>query len=284
MTKLLNATELENCAKEIVAFSIKRRYKGRKPKLTILVASDDKASEVYVNNKVKLGKEFGIDVIVEKFGRLVSNQTVLTYIDILNNDSTVDGIMVQLPLFDHLSPELLINRIHPTKDVDGLTKYNKSMLRSNNALFIPCTPEGVISLLQMDNVNVEDKNVVIVGRGETSGAPMSILFKNHNANVTVCHSGTTRDELERYIRHADIVVSCVGKRDLIEAEWFKEGSIAIGVGFSYDGIGRQHLDFDVDKVVKIGKAAIVTQRTNCTGKATIIALLCNVISAYLMQP
>lgn len=281
MTKIINAKALEDWAEGVVNVSIKNNYKGRQPKLVIIVASDDKASEIYVKNKVKLGSKFNIDVEVVKFESYVTNSKIKEYICELNNDKSVDGVILQLPVYDHLDPEYLINQLCPYKDVDGLTWYSKAMLEGNKAKFLPCTPSGVVSLLELEGVEIAGKNVVIVGKGETAGAPMATTFRNEEATVTICHAKTPREELEFFVRHADIVVSCVGKRNVIDAEWFKEGSIAIGVGFTYDENGKQQLDFDVDKVVELGKAAMVSQRTNCTGKATVVSLLCNTVLAYI---
>lgn len=281
MTRVINANSFESWAEGIVKYSIMRKYKGRQPKLVIIVASDDKASERYVANKVKMGEKFNIEVYVEKFDKNATNVTINNYIHEMNLDDNVDGLMLQLPVYDHLDPEFLLNQIDYVKDVDGLTLYSKAMLEINKARFVPCTPEGVVSLLQLEGVELKGKNVVVVGRGETSGAPMATVFRNNDATVTVCHTKTTKQDLEFYIRHADIVVSCVGKRNLLEAEWFKEGSIVIGVGFSYDENGKQQLDFDVDKIVELGKVDMVSQRTNCTGKATVVSLMCNVVSAYM---
>ena len=283
MTKLLNANSLESWAEGIVKHSVICNYKGRKPKLVILVASEDKASEVYVRNKVKMGEKFDIDVHIEKFGLFVTNEDIEEHIKELNNDKNVDGVILQLPVYEHLDAEHLINQLCPYKDVDGLTWYSKAMLEGNKAKFNPCTPMGVISLLQLEGVEIAGKNVVIVGKGETAGAPMATTFRNHDATVTICHIKTSREDLEFYIRHADIVISCVGKRRVIEAEWFKEGSIAIGVGLSYDENGKQRLDFEVEEVVELGKAAMVSQRTNCTGKATVVSLMCNTVMAYLSR-
>lgn len=281
MTKIINANSLEIYTNNAIDQMVINNYKGRKPKLCILVASDDKASERYVNNKVKMGEEFRIDVEVIKFGLFVNNIEIADQIDELNNDDSVDGIILQLPVFEHLDEDYLIHQISPYKDVDGLTNYSKLLLDKGTLHKIPCTPLGVVDLLTMEGVLIPGKNVVVVGKGATSGAPMATLFRNYGATVTVCHSKTPKNDLEFYVRHADIVISCVGKRDLLNAEWFKEDSIVIGVGLSYDENGKQHLDFDVEKVVEFGKAKLVSQRTNCTGKATVISLMYNTALAYL---
>ena len=280
MTQLLNANTLNDCITELVTHAIQYSDKERKPKAVIIVASDDKASKIYVNNKVKTGEKLGIDIEVVKFNESVTESEIIEFIHKINNDDTVDGAMLQLPVYKHLNGQYLINQLCPYKDIDGLTWYNRAMLESNKAELVPCTPLGVISLLQVEGIKIVGKNVVIVGKGDTAGAPMATMFRNHDATVTICHKETPREELEFFIRHADIVVSCVGKQNLLEPEWFKEGSIVIGVGLSYDENGKQQLDFDVDKIVEIGKAAYVSQRTNCTGKATVLGLMCNIMFSY----
>ena len=280
MTQLLNANTLNDCITELVTHAIQYSDKERKPKAVIIVASDDKASKIYVNNKVKTGEKLGIDIEVVRFNESVTESEIIEFIHKINNDDTVDGAMLQLPVYKHLNGQYLINQLCPYKDIDGLTWYNRAMLDSNKAKLVPCTPLGVINLLQVEGIKIVGKNVVIVGKGDTAGAPMATTFRNYDATVTICHKETPKEELEFFIRHADIVVSCVGKQNLLEPEWFKEGSIVIGVGLSYDENGKQQLDFDVDKVVELGKASLVSQRTNCTGKATVLALMCNIIIAY----
>ena len=280
MTQLLNANTLNDCITELVTHAIQYSDKERKPKAVIIVASDDKASKIYVNNKVRTGEKLGIDIEVVKFNESATELEIIEFIHKINNDDTVDGAMLQLPVYKHLNGQHLINQLCPYKDIDGLTWYNRAMLEFNKAELVPCTPLGVISLLQAEGIKIVGKNVVIVGKGDTAGAPMATMFRNHDATVTICHKETPREELGFFIRHADIVVSCVGKQNLLEPEWFKEGSIVIGVGLSYDENGKQQLDFDVDKIVELGKAAYVSQRTNCTGKATVLGLMCNIIFSY----
>ncbi len=279
MTRVVNANNLTMAVKDYIK-DIKWHHPQRNPKLVILMASDNKASERYISNKVKTGEELGVDVEIIRFGIDSKTDDIDFVIENLNIDKDVDGIILQLPTYEHINSKYLIDQIVPYKDVDGLTTKNKGLLENDDSWFRPCTPKGVIDLLRFEGVNFKGKNVVIVGRGETAGAPMSVMFRNLDANVITCHSKTSREDLEFYIKHADIVISCVGKSNLIPAEWFKEDSIAIGVGFSYDENGKQRLDFDVDKIAKLGKASMVSQRTNCTGKATVLELILNTALAY----
>lgn len=283
MTKIINADKLEKYVGDKIKLTVGNHNKGRNPKVVIIQASDDKASDIYIKNKVKMGEKYGIDVEVKTFNRTISEKFIEMLIDQLNNDPNVDGMILQLPVFEHLNPTHLINQICPYKDVDGLTWYSKASLESNRLQMLPCTPLGVVNLLLLEGVHIAGKNVVVVGKGETAGAPMATVFRNMDATVTVCHIKTSRKDLEFYIRHADIVISCVGKQNVIEAEWFKEGSIAIGVGFTYDENGKQQLDFDIEKVVELGKAKLVSKRTNCTGKATVISLMYNTMLAYVRE-
>jgi methylenetetrahydrofolate dehydrogenase (NADP+)/methenyltetrahydrofolate cyclohydrolase len=281
MTKVMNANTLESYTNNQINLMVANNYKGRMPKVVILMASDDKPSERYVSNKIKMAEKFNIEAELVKFNENVTNKDLEEIINELNNDESVDGVILQLPVYKHLDAKHLINQICPYKDVDGLTWYSKALLESNELKLMPCTPLGVKNLLLLEGVVIAGKNVVVVGKGETSGAPMATTFRNMKATVTVCHSKTSRKDLEFYVRHADIVISCVGKQNLLDAEWFKEGSIVVGVGFTYDENGKQQLDFNFDKVVELGKAKLVSQRTNCTGKATVISLLYNTVLAYL---
>ena len=281
MVKILNANKYEEV---MIGMSedIQRNFNsGRKPKIVILMASDNKASERYVVNKMKMGEKLNIDVELITHDETVTNKELEELIIKLNNDNTVDGMILQLPVYEHLDSKYLIDKINPTKDVDGLTSHAKAELETNELELIPCTPLGVVQMLRYESVEIKGKNVVVVGKGETAGAPMATTFRNLDATVTICHKETSREDLEFYVRHADIVISCVGIRNLLEPDWFKEGSIAIGVGFTYDENGKQHLDFDVDKVVELGKVYMVSQRTNCTGKATVLSLMYNTLLAYL---
>lgn len=281
MTKIMNANTLENYTSNQINLMVANNYKGRLPKVVILMASNDKPSERYVANKIKMAEKFNMEAELIKFDENVTNKDLEEVINELNNDESVDGVILQLPVYEHLNARRLINQICPYKDVDGLTWYSKALLENNELKLMPCTPLGVKNLLLLEGVIIAGKNVVVVGRGETSGAPMATTFRNLDATVTFCHSKTSRKDLEFYVRHADIVISCVGKQNVLDAEWFKEGAIVVGVGFTYDENGKQQLDFDFDKVVELGKAKLVSQRTNCTGKATVISLLYNTVLAYL---
>lgn len=286
MTELINANKLSEIVKESISGRISDAKKlkniSRNPKLVIISASDDASSKRYVNNKIKTGQEYGIDVENIIFDKDKQNADIMNKIETLNKDKNVDAIILQLPIYDHLNETLLLNSIDYDKDVDGLTMASIGSLETIPN-YIPCTPLGVMVLLEANGIDTEELtglNTVVVGRGQTSGAPMSTVFRNLDCNVITLHSKTTKEDLEFHIKHADIVISCVGKRHLITADWFKKDCIVIGVGFTYDEQGKQHLDFEVDKVLELGKAKMVTNRVNATGKATVIGLLLNTVLAF----
>lgn len=259
----------------------------RDPKLVIITATNDKASLRYVENKKKLAKDFGIEVDHISFDEEVTLEDIEEKINSLNNDPNVDGVILQLPIYDKFTSEeehRLLNDINFIKDVDGLTSISKGLLEENKPIYVPCTALGIALLLcEYDLESLEGKNAVVIGRGKTSGAPIGVMLRHFDANVTMLHSKTSKKDLEFYVKNADIIISCVGKRHLIDSTWFKEDSIAIGVGFEYDENGKQHLDFEVDEAIALNKAKAVSNRVNCTGKATVIALMLNTIQSYCFR-
>lgn len=287
MTKAINADMLAQNIKQeitnIITLTKQIATIERNPKLAIITATDNKASHKYVANEITTAKEYGINAIKIEFDSSVTTEELEAEIERLNNDSTVDGIILQLPIYDHLDSDYLLNIIDFDKDVNGLTLMSKAFLENDELNYLPCTAAGIILLLEsvgIRNSDLTGKNVVIIGRSKTSGAPISVAFRHLDTNVTTLHSKTKPEDLEFFVRNADIVISCVGKRYLLKADWFKEDSIVMGVSFQYDESGKQHLDFEVDKVIELGKAAFVTQRTNCTGKATVISLMYNTALSY----
>lgn len=291
MTKVINAEGLEeillDTVSELVSETKDTTDIERDPHVVIITATDDKSSHRYVANKEKTAEAFCMKATKIEYDSMVTNADIAKRIQELNKDKSVDGIILQLPLYKHLNASYLLNQIDIDKDIDGLSIFSKGLLEDNEATFTPCTPFGVMLLLEANDIDTEHdiagKNVVIIGRGETSGAPMSVVFRHLNANVTILHSKTSKKDLEMYVKNADIVISCVGKRNLLKATWFKEDSIVIGVGFMYDENGKQHLDFELDEVVAIGKAKYVTARTKATGKSTVLALIQNTALAYVLN-
>lgn len=248
------------------------------PSLVIINASFDEASRIYLNNKEKLCKELGININIIKYNKTITEQEIINKIIELNDDKNINGIMIQLPLYDHLNKDNIINTIKPTKDVDGLTTINKGLLINNTPMLIPCTALGIMKLLEFCNVDLEGKNVVILGRTELVGLPLFSLLTRSNATVTVCHSKTK--DITRYTKEADILISAIGKPKYITKDMIKEDSILIDVGVSKKD-NKIYGDIDFDDVYD--KCKLVTKVPNGIGIVTTIILMYNVILAYKIQ-
>lgn len=184
---------------------------------------NNQASNIYVRNKCKLCEELGIDYEYMKLDENVSEEELLNLIDMLNRTKCVTGIMVQLPLPKHISEEKVINAIDPNKDIDGFTNVNKGKLMIGDKTgIIPCTPKGIITTLEHENIDVEGKNVVIVGRSNIVGKPLAQLLINKGATVTVCNSKTDRDVLVEHIINSDIFISAIGQANYFDLNFFSE--------------------------------------------------------------
>ena len=191
---------------------------------------DNQASNLYVNNKCKLCKELGIDYEHMKLDENVSEEELLNIIDMLNKTKCVTGIMVQLPLPKHISEEKVINAIDPNKDIDGFTNVNKGKLMIGDETgIIPCTPKGIITVLEHENIDVEGKNVVIVGRSNIVGKPLAQLLINKGATVTVCNSKTDRDKLKELILDSDIFISAIGQANHFNLNFFEDLTLSNNV-------------------------------------------------------
>lgn len=194
-----------------------------KIKGVFIQVGDNQASNLYVNNKCKLCEELGIDYEHIKLDESVSEEELLNIIDMLNKTKCVTGIMVQLPLPKHISEEKVINAIDPSKDIDGFTNVNKGKLMIGDETgIIPCTPKGIITTLEHENIEVEGKNVVIVGRSNIVGKPLAQLLINKGATVTVCNSKTDRDKLKELILDSDIFISVIGQANYFDLNFFAD--------------------------------------------------------------
>jgi methylenetetrahydrofolate dehydrogenase (NADP+)/methenyltetrahydrofolate cyclohydrolase len=240
---------------------------------TVLVGSDP-ASEVYVANKRRQCEEVGMRSIDHDLPETTPAGDVLELVDRLNTDPEVDGILVQLPLPDHIDQDEVIARIDPTKDVDGLTATSAGLLAQGRPGLVPCTPQGVIELLRHAGTELEGAEAVIVGRSILVGRPMASLLVGENATVTICHS-RTRD-LSAVCRRADVLVAAVGSARLIGAEMVKPGATVIDVGMNRTGEGLAG-DVDFDAVREV--AAAITPVPGGVGPMTIAMLLSNALRA-----
>lgn len=249
----------------------------RTPRIDILLVGDDYASQMYVNMKEKKALDLGISVNVHNFEKDINENDLVKLISQLNNDKSVDGIMVQLPMPEHINESKVLESILPSKDVDGLTSTNLGKLFKNDSSAIaPATAKGVIKLLDKYDIQIEGKNAVVVGRGDISGLPIAAMLQNRNATITICHSHT--QNLKDICKDADILVSSIGRAEYINSEYVKNGSVVIDVGTNRNSEGKLVGDIDFNSVKDI--AGYITPVPGGVGPMTIACLFDNLIEMY----
>lgn len=246
------------------------------PTLAVILVGNNPASEIYVRNKEKSCEKAGIISKLFKYDEYIQEKELLEKICQLNNDDSIDAILVQLPLPEHIDENKITKAILPEKDVDGFTPVNIGLLASGLKPYAyPCTPKGIMTILKEYNINPDGKHAVVVGRSNIVGKPLSIMLLNANATVTTCHSHTKN--LKDITKTADILVAAVGKPKFITAEMVKEGAVVIDVGISrIDG----KLCGDVDFENVSGKTAFITPVPKGVGPMTIASLMENTVELY----
>ena len=249
--------------------------RGRQPGLAVILVGDDPASQVYVKHKVADCEASGVRSVLEKYGADLGEAELLARIAALNDDPTIHGILVQMPLPKHIDPFKVIEAISPLKDVDGFHVQSAGALMVGRPGFKACTPYGCMKLIETTGVALRGKNAVVIGRSNTVGKPMAMLLLQANATVTICHSGT--HNLADHTRNADIVVAAVGKRDTLRAEMVKPGAIVIDVGMNRDDAGNLCGDVDFAGVSQV--AGWITPVPGGVGPMTRAMLLVNTIEA-----
>ena len=247
----------------------------RPPGLAVILVGDNHASRVYVGHKRRACEEVGFHSESHNLDADVSETELLALIDRLNNDDSIDGILVQLPLPDHIDSETVIERILPSKDVDGFHPYNVGRLAVRLPLLRSCTPYGVIHLLDSVGETYKGRNAVVVGASNIVGRPMSLELLLAGATVTVCHRFTS--DLEAHVRRADILVVAVGKPGIVSGEWIKPGATVIDVGINRTEDGKLTGDVDFDKARE--RAAWITPVPGGVGPMTVAILLKNTLYA-----
>ncbi len=248
----------------------------KKPKLVVILAGDNPASKIYVNNKKKTAEKLGILSQVIEYPSNVSENELLDKISELNKDETVTAVLVQLPLPSHISKENIMNSIAPEKDVDGFTPYNFGKLFSGEEPMVyPCTPKGILLLLKEYDIELEGKHVVIIGRSNIVGRPLSQMMLNKNATVTVCHSHTKN--LPDIIKTADVVVSAAGK-NIIKGEMLKNNCVVVDVGIFKDENGKTRGDVDFESASRI--ASYISPVPGGVGPMTITSLMLNTVELF----
>lgn len=249
----------------------------RAPCLAIVLVGENKASEKYVGNKLRAAEKIGMTARLVRLPQSVEQEELISRIAELNEDSGVDGIIVQLPLPEHLNAEEVIAAIVPHKDADGLHPLNETRLWRGQKGIRPCTPQGVIYLLDKAGVAIDGKRAVVVGRGDLAGKPIAKMLLDRHATVTMAHSHTRN--LSALCHEADILVSAAGQAGLITADCVKEGAAVIDVGISVTEEGKMVGDVCFDEVAK--KAAWITPVPGGVGPMTIAMLLLNTLQCYL---
>lgn len=249
---------------------------GNQPGLAVVLVGDDPASAVYVRQKRRACEEIGIRSVIHRLPADISQQELLSLVEECNQDKSIHGILVQLPLPDGLNEEEVIEAISPAKDVDGFHPINVGRLQIGKGGSIPCTPAGVVELVRRTGTPIEGKHVVVVGRSNIVGKPAATLFLQENATVTICHSRTK--DVAAECRRADILVAAVGRPRLVKKDWIKPGAIVIDVGINrVDGKLVGDVDFDEVKDV----AGAITPVPGGVGPMTIAMLMKATVEAAL---
>jgi methylenetetrahydrofolate dehydrogenase (NADP+)/methenyltetrahydrofolate cyclohydrolase len=247
----------------------------RLPKLVVVLVGDDPASHTYVNAKEKACKDVGFISQVHRLGVDTTNEELLALIKSLNEDESVDGILVQMPIPKQLDSKAVILAIDPEKDVDGFHPINVGKLHSNEKTFVPCTPLGVMKLLEAYNIDVSGVNAVVLGRSHLVGRPIAQLLVNANATVTICHSRSKH--IDEICRRADLIVAAVGVPHFVKKDWVKKGAIVVDVGIHRTEENKIIGDV-VAEVMEI--ASYMTPVPKGVGPMTIAMLLSNTFDAY----
>ena len=250
--------------------------KGTKPGLAVVLVGDNQASQVYVRNKVKACEDAGFHSVLEKYDASMTEAELLARVDALNNDPSIHGILVQLPLPKHIDDHKVIEAISPLKDVDGFHVASAGALMVGEVGFKACTPYGCMKMLESIGMkDLRGKHAVVIGRSNIVGKPMAMMLLAANATVTITHSGTA--DLAAMTRQADVVVAAVGKRNVLTADMLKPGAVVIDVGMNRDDEGKLCGDVDFDGCKEI--AGYITPVPGGVGPMTITMLLVNTMEA-----
>ena len=273
MGEIINVKEIVENRKEVLKEKVENLKKqGIIPKLAVILANNEDSSRVYVSKKRKLCEEMGVLEEEYVFDENITQKDIEELLNRLNNDDSVHGILVQLPLFNHLNSKLILEKISPMKDVDGFHPVNIGKLVQGTGKICPCTPKGIMTILKEKDVEIEGKNAVVVGRSIIVGRPMSALLLNNGATVTTCHSKTK--DLKEHTKNADILVVAVGKAHLISDDMVKEDSVVIDVGINRVD-GKLVGDVDTENVVK--KVKYISPVPGGVGLTTVLSLIENLI-------
>jgi len=277
VSKLIRGPEVAAAIQEQISLelAILKEKTGKVPGLAVILVGDDPASDTYVNNKEKNSKKLGFYSEVHRIPEKTSQADLLKLIEQLNNDDNIHGILVQLPLPQHIEEKAVINAILAEKDVDGFHPINVGNLMTGGDCFIPCTPRACIKMLDFIGFELKGKNAVVVGRSNIVGKPLALLLLRKHATVTICHSRT--DDLGSVCREADVLVVAVGKAEMITGDMIKPGAVVIDVGINrIDGklVGDVHFQSAAEK------ASYITPVPGGVGPMTITMLMLNTLESF----
>ncbi|WP_285768871.1 bifunctional methylenetetrahydrofolate dehydrogenase/methenyltetrahydrofolate cyclohydrolase FolD [Peribacillus sp. SI8-4] len=274
--QIINGKEIAEAVRQEISKEVQQlSEKHIVPGLAVILVGDNQASQTYVRNKQKACEDLGMHSLLIKKPADLSQEELMQSIDELNEDASIHGILVQLPLPAHISEKAIIEAISPEKDVDGFHPINIGRMMTGQDAFLPCTPYGIMVMLDHIGYELEGKHVVIVGRSNIVGKPAGQLFLNANATVTYCHSKTK--DLAYFTKQADVVVAAVGKRDTITSDHIKEGAVVIDVGMNRNDEGKLCGDVAFDDVKN--KASYITPVPKGVGPMTITMLMKNTVKS-----
>lgn len=254
---------------------------GKHPSLAVILVGSDPASSVYVNNKAKACEYVGIKSLMYRLPEETTESSLLELVEKLNNDDTVSGILCQLPLPKHLksTEKKIVKKISPVKDVDAFSPSNVGRIVTGDYNFLPCTPSGVMDMLEYHKITLDGKNCVVLGRSNIVGKPMAMLMLHKNATVTICHSYTKN--LSDITRKADIIVAAIGKSKFLTADMIKENAVIIDVGINRMENGKLCGDVDFETVSE--KASFITPVPGGVGPMTVAELMKNTLTSFEIQ-
>lgn len=255
------------------------KEKGFTPKLSVILVGNDGASQSYVRSKKKAAEKIGMISEIVHLEETATEEEILNELNRLNNDDSVSGILVQVPLPKQVSEQKILEAINPEKDVDGFHPINIGKLYIDEQTFVPCTPLGIMEILKHADIDLEGKNAVVIGRSHIVGQPVSKLLLQKNASVTILHSRSK--DMASYLKDADVIVSAVGKPGLVTKDVVKEGAVIIDVGNTPDENGKLKGDVDYDAVKEI--AGAITPVPGGVGPLTITMVLNNTLLAEKMR-
>lgn len=277
MTVILDGKKLRD--KLLEELKIKLASYNTAPTLVVILVGDNPASRIYVNNKKKTAEKLGINSVVINYPSDVSQDELLSKIEELNNDTSVNAILVQLPLPKHIDTQKIINAISPIKDVDGFTPENSGKLLAGQKPYVyPCTPKGILLLLDEYGIDVAGKHVVVVGRSSIVGKPLAIMLLNRNATVTVCHSYTKN--LSEITETAEILISAAGAK-LIGDSMVGKNAVVVDVGIFKDEAGKTRGDVEFEAVAP--KTSYISPVPGGVGPMTIASLMLNTVELFEIQ-